>query len=182
MDRNDLNQLLEKADRLYQRGNLEDALDAYELLLEQDDSIAWAYSRIGAILAQLGNLEAAEEALHKAIERDPNLPQAYSNLGNIHYSRGEYERALERYKEAAALDPNNPLFHENIHAAYRKMGKVSEAVAALKHAHRLIRAEARDNLKTKINEVKTQAKGRFGCLGTMGVLLLVTSTILLVLF
>ena len=80
-------------------------------VLAEDETIAWAHSRTGAILAQLGDLEAAEAHLRRAIELDPNLPQAHSNLGNLDYSRGAYEAALEKYKTAVAnWTPTTPLF------------------------------------------------------------------------
>lgn len=166
MENQELAARLKEADALYADAKMEAALKLYRAVLAEDDSIAWAHSRVGAILAQFNDLEGAEQALLRAIELDPMLPQAHSNLGNIYYARGQYEAALTKYKEAVAIDKSNPTFHENLHAAYKKLGKLSEAVAALKQAHRLERENARAEAKAKMSAMKeTFGKGR-GCLGS----------------
>ena len=162
--------ILKEADDLYARGNLEEALERYRRVLAEDETVAWAHSRTGAILAQLGDLDAAEAHLRRAIELDPKLPQAYSNLGNLDYSRGAYEAALEKYKKAVELDPDNPTFYENLHAAYKRLGKVYEAVEAIKKAQRLKRSQFRQEAGQDMANMSGSLKRRLGCLPT-GVLL-----------
>lgn len=177
MEKRNLLTQMQEADDLYAAAHLQEALRTYKAVLTEDDSIAWAHSRVGAILAQLGDLDGAEEALRRAIEHDPKLPQAHSNIGNICYARGDYEAALAKYKEAVALDANNATFHENLHAAYKKLGKVTEAVAALKQAHRLDRDQAKAETKAKLASMKQNLSRRRGCLGftTLLVLTLLTA-------
>lgn len=172
LEHEELKQLIEDADRLYQQGQLDDALDKYSEAIEHDPESAWAYNRIGAILAQTGNTEHAEEALNRALALDPKLAQAHSNLGNLHYARGDYEAALAKYQEAVALDPANAVFHENTHAAYKKLRRFSEAVAALKQAHRIGREGVKAEAKAKLDHVKQGVKGRTGCFGSVLVLLI----------
>lgn len=160
-----MNQLIAEADRLYTENRLEDALDLYTDVIQQDPTIAWAYSRIGAILAQTGKPESAEAALMKAVELDPTLPQAHSNLGNLHYAKGEYQEALTRYQNAALLDPNNPIFQENLHAAYKKLRKYSEAVSALKRAHKLAREAAKAGKRGETRVSSRYLPRGSGCLG-----------------
>lgn len=167
MENQDLTLRIKEADALYTNAHLDAALNAYQAILAEDDAIAWAHSRVGAILAQMNDLEGAEQSLMRAIELDPTLPQAHSNLGNLFYARRDYESALAKYKEAVALDPHNPTFHENLHAAYKKLGKLSDAVGALKQAHRLDRDQAKAEAKAKMSSMKqTIGKGR-GCLGSV---------------
>lgn len=163
--------LLQEADAHYKQGDLDAALKAYREVLAEDDKVAWAYSRIGAILAQFGDQEAAEESLHKAIELDPTLPQAHSNLGNIYYARGDYERALEKYQEAVRLDPHQPVYYENLHAANKQLGRIGDAVAALKKAQRLYQENAREEARSRLREARANLGGR-GCLGTAALVLL----------
>lgn len=163
----ELSTRLQEADRLYAEVAMDSALAAYEAIVATDPSVAWAHSRIGAILAQRGDLDGAEAALLRAVELDPTLPQAHSNLGNIYYARGSYQEALEKYKQAVALSPDEPIFHENLHAAYKKLGKLGEAVGALKQAHRLDRAKAKAETKERIAGVKARASGGKGCLGSV---------------
>ena len=166
MENQDLALRLKEADTLYANAQMGAALKAYQEILAEDDSIAWAHSRVGAILAQMNDLDGAEQSLRRAIELDPTLPQAHSNLGNIFYARGDYQSALAKYKEAVALDHNNPTFHENLHAAYKKLGKLTDAVSALKQAHRLDREHAKADAKAKMSAMKQNiGKGR-GCFGS----------------
>ncbi len=164
MEQEERSPVLKQADDLYARGRLEEALQLYREVLAEDETIAWAHSRTGAILAQLGDLEAAEAHLRRAIELDPNLPQAHSNLGNLDYSRGAYEAALEKYKTAVALDPNNPTFYENLHAAYKRLGRLHEAVEAIKKAQRLKRTHFQEEARQDMAAMRGSLKRRAGCL------------------
>lgn len=176
METNAITAKLEEADRLYTKGMLNEARELYEDILGEDETVAWAHSRIGAIMAQLGDTEAAEAALQRAIELDPELSQAHSNLGNLFYARGDYEGALQKYQQAIVLNPNNPAYHQNLHAAYKKLGKVKEAVAALKQSHKLERESAKAGAKAQMEEMKKNVKGRFGC-GTSVIALAIASLI-----
>lgn len=180
MENQELATRIKQADALYQEARLEAALEIYQDVLDQDESIAWAHSRIGAILAQLNDLDAAERSLLRAIELDPQLPQAHSNLGNVYYARGEFEAALTKYKDAVALDSTNPTFHENLHAAYKKLGRLSDAVGALKQAHRLDRDLGKAEAKAKMTAMKERISKR-GCFGTVTTILVI-STLLVAMF
>lgn len=174
------NERLIRADKLYTQHRLQEALAEYQAEVADDPENAWAYNRIGAILAQEGDEAGAEGALARALELDPELPQAHSNLGNLFYARGQYEQALEKYKQALALNPENPVFHENLHAAYKKLGKMSEAVAALKQAHKTARQSAQAESKAAVQHMSRQVKGRLGCLSTLVIIAIVISVVLVV--
>ena len=170
MDNEELAELIRAADAHYAKGHTDEAFETYTAVLQQDPTVAWAHSRIGAILAQRGMLEAAQQCLEKAMELDPELPQAQSNLGNIHYSRGEFDKAVERYQMATKLDPTNPIYHENLHAAFKKQKKYMEAVKSLKHSHKLVREKANSDTRSQFQGVKR----RIGCTSV-----LVVSTLLI---
>ncbi|MDF2626883.1 MAG: hypothetical protein K0R39_714 [Symbiobacteriaceae bacterium] len=159
MENEELIQMIKTADGYFARGQMDDALQAYQAVLEQDQSVAWAHSRVGAIFAQKGDLDRAEQSLLQALELDPELPQAHSNLGNIHYTRGEFDQAVERYKTAVKLDPSNPVYHQNLHAAFKRQNKYGDAVKSLKQSHKLTRETAVKNTKSELQA----AKRRFGC-------------------
>lgn len=165
MENEELTQMIKEADALYSRDATDEALQAYQTILGQDPSVAWAHSRIGAILAQKGNIDAAEQSLLKALELDPELPQAHSNLGNIHYTRGNFDLAVERYQNATKLDPSNPLYHQNLHAAYKRQKKLTEAVKSLKHSHKLTRETATKNTKAEFKSMKR----RVGCTSVIAI-------------
>lgn len=177
MDNETTTPLVAEADAMYANGRTEEALEAYRAAVAEDPTLAWAYSRIGGILAQRGDLDGSEAALTKALELDPELPQAHSNLGNLHYTRGNYEEAATQYRAAIALDPENPIYHENLHAAYKRLKKYQEAVAALKQAHRLQRDSAKGAAKAELDKRTSGLKRKLGCLSTLALL---TITLLLI--
>ncbi len=176
MDNEERNPTLLQADSAYTAGRLDEALRLYTEALALEPALAWAHSRVGAILAQQGDKEGAEDALSRAIALDPNLPQAHSNLGNLYYARGDYEQAVAKYKSAIALDPSAALYHENLHAAYKKMGKLSEAVGELKQAHRLEREGAKADVKHRFQNARKGLTRRSGCL-TFVVLLIIVAVV-----
>jgi tetratricopeptide (TPR) repeat protein len=168
---------LRRADDAYARGRLEEALELYTGVLAEDETVAWAHSRAGAILAQLNDLAAAEAHLRRAIELDPRLPQAHSNLGNLDYARGDYEAALAKYMTAVELDPGNPTFHENLHAAYKRLGRLDDAVAAIKRAHRLRRRQSSEEARAHLAAMRGKFTRGKGCL-PFGVLSLMATVAL----
>lgn len=168
--------LLATADAAYAAGDLARARRLYEQILHQEQALAHAHSRLGAISAQTGDLDAAEQWLRQALELDPKLAAAHSNLGNILYTRGDYPSALEKYQLAAALDPTNPVFQDNLHAAYKKLGQLDRAVAAYKKARSLDRELARTEAKQRMST----ARQRLGCGGAALLTLLATLLLLAV--
>lgn len=174
MENEERAQQIREADALFARGRADEALDAYTAILEQDPTVAWAHSRVGAIFAQKGDLDVAEQALLRALELDPELPQAHSNLGNIHYTRGEYDKAVERYQKAAELDPTNPLYHENLHAAYKKQQKLTDAVKALKHSHKLVRQSSAQQTKSEFQSLKRKV----GCTSVIAITALLIGAVI----
>lgn len=176
MENEELTQMIKEADAQYTLGRTDEALRGYQAVLEQDQSMAWAHSRVGAILAQKGDLDGAEQSLLKALELDPELPQAHSNLGNVHYTRGEYDQAVERYQIATKLDPANPLYHQNLHAAYKRQKKFADAVKSLKHSHKLTRDTATKNTKAELQTIKK----RVGCTSVIAITLLLIGALFVV--
>lgn len=174
--------LISRADERYEMDRLHEALTLYREAIALDPTLAWAFSRIGAILAQTGDQSGAEEALLKALELNPQLPQAHSNLGNLYYARGDYQGALEKYQQAVKLSPETPVYHQNLHAAFKKLGKMSDAISSLKAAHRLEREKAKEQTRTHIARAQQRVKGRFGCSAVITVLLMTTGLVWLSLY
>lgn len=178
MSENDSQQLVTQADALYDEQEMSAALDLYRQVVELDPDLAWAHSRIGAILAQQGDLDDAYGALTLAVQLDPKLAQAHSNLGNVAYTQGDYRGALERYQQALELDGDNPIYHENLHAAYKKLGRVSEAVHHLKRSYSLRRQSDRTEAREKLKGMQRKV----GCMGQSVLLLVVLLLALTLLF
>jgi serine/threonine protein kinase/tetratricopeptide (TPR) repeat protein len=86
--------------------------------LELDDSLAQAYSALGAIAAQEMNLRGAIRYLERAIEIDPGSTGAYVALGRLYYCSERHREAEEAMLKALSLDPLSMLIHTCVGDAY----------------------------------------------------------------
>ncbi len=123
---------------LFDRGNLQAALAAARIAVEQEDS-ADAYTALGTILHVLERDE-AEPYLRSALEREPYDPTALHNLANLLNRQGRDEEALELLRIGVKTDPNHP-DHADIHTTLgrilQNMGRFDEARKRLLHAQKL---------------------------------------------
>jgi tetratricopeptide (TPR) repeat protein len=82
------------ANRYLEEGNLERALEHYEIALEQQpdepSTVAW----VGWLTFLVGDPVAAEPYVVRALEIEPDYPQAYWFLANIRYETGNLEGTI----------------------------------------------------------------------------------------
>ena len=84
-------ELKRQINRSTEIGNLDEALEALNSLMEIDGESAFAYNKLGIISARRGDMINAKAYL-KALALDPQYAQAYSNLGNVHREAGDLGR------------------------------------------------------------------------------------------
>ena len=98
--------LADRAFRLSQASQLEQAvLHAHAAVITAPrDADAW--DRYGALLAANGQILAGIEQHRKAIELDPTFSRAYNNLGNGLEQLGKLDEAVTAYEKAVELAPN----------------------------------------------------------------------------
>jgi len=129
-----------RANRLFSKGEYEDALRLYEEALEIDPSDSKLMMNRGSALYRLGALEEAEASYHDALSALPSnskraLADAHYNLGNIQFRQGEqlesignaasarqkYSQALENYINTLKLRPGDTDARWNLELAHRKV-------------------------------------------------------------
>lgn len=99
------------------RGNVEEAITAYQTLNELDSSWADPYYNQGYIhLLVTENLDSAIYYLTKATDYDPNYYQAYNNLGLAYETKGDLENAKKYYGKAIEANPDFQLAKDNLNA------------------------------------------------------------------
>src|SRR5258705_3631783 len=86
--------------------------------LELDDSLAQAYSLLGAIAANEMDLRVAIRYVERAIQMDPGATSAYINLGRLFYCSERHREAQEAMLKALSLDPLSMLIHTCVGDAY----------------------------------------------------------------
>lgn len=120
------NKVLAAAQKFVHRGNLDKAIDQYQLLVDDDPSDARSLLKIADLHAKLN-------------ERDKAL-KAYSRVAQI-YARDEFhEKAAAVYTQALRLDPEAAELHRGLGDAYHHIGRLRDAVRAYHKAQKIYKA------------------------------------------
>ncbi|HEY5621785.1 MAG TPA: tetratricopeptide repeat protein [Pontiella sp.] len=128
---------LAKAGALFQAGQHEDAVKAYQVYLDVADDpegTAQAYWGKGIGLWELERYAEAATVLDKAVDllRDPaKRTEALFKAGDAYYRSGNIEAAAERYSDFVGLFPGNELMPNALYQlglSQVKIGKLAEAL------------------------------------------------------
>ena len=111
-------------------GSQEEAVAAYEKVLEIDPAHAAAHINLGTLYYNRQDHMKAEKHYRLAIEADPRYALAYFDLGNVLDETGRVKEAIETYQTALQLAPTYADAHYNLALAYEK---VREPRMALRH-------------------------------------------------
>ena len=126
------------AERSLKKGNVGEAVTAFQRTLDMDAAFAPAYARLSAIAAQQDDLESAEAYLQQALEIKPNFAAGHYQLGWIYHKWGEIEKAIESFERALVLRPNFAQACNTLAWLYTEQGKnVDEAVQLAQRAVKL---------------------------------------------
>lgn len=107
---------------------VEDAVDAYQKVLELNPGAAGALVNLGTIYYRLRKFDEAEKYYLAAIEADPLYPLAQFNLGNLYDEQGKLPEAFDYYCRALALNPQYADAHFNLALLCERQGDAMKAV------------------------------------------------------
>jgi tetratricopeptide (TPR) repeat protein len=107
---------------------VEDAVGAYQKVLELNPGAAGALVNLGTIYYRLRKFEEAEKYYLQAIAADPGYPLAQFNLGNLYDEQGRLTEALEFYRRALSLNPHYADAHFNLALLCERQGEAMKAV------------------------------------------------------
>jgi serine/threonine-protein kinase len=113
-------------------GQNEDALRAFQKVVELAPDSDSGYSNIGIVYYSEGEWNQALAAFRKALALRPSA-RAYSNLGTTYFYLGRYAEAASMFEKAVDLAPNQ-LWIGNLADAYRWMGQREKANATYDRA------------------------------------------------
>ena len=125
--------------QLFNQGEYEQALVAFNTAVEMDDQQPALWANIGNAHSKLSHNEQALEAYQKAIDLAPEDPTLYQNMGGLYASTGDTEKARELYQKAVSLsaygDPRAAAVnYYNMGVTFINSGNAEEAVEALNKA------------------------------------------------
>jgi tetratricopeptide (TPR) repeat protein len=110
-------------------GSQEDAIQAYQKVLEIAPDFAPAHINLGTLHYNSQDYVSAEFHYRKAIECDPRYALAYFDLGNVLDETGRIPDAILAYKTALQLAPTYADAHYNIALAYERTRETRRALA-----------------------------------------------------
>lgn len=131
---------------LFERGDVEPALEALNALLRTRSDFADIHYMIGVLLDRRGDLDAASRSLGRAIRLNPSYAEALLALASVCERGGDFDRSREFAERASAptrgaagaLDATTRGKLANLQAAvadaYAEAGELREAVEGYRKA------------------------------------------------
>jgi Tfp pilus assembly protein PilF len=95
----------EMADMLYRVGDLDRALNAYEIALKQRPHLRAALQGAAMVDRERKNYSAAADRLRTILRYNPNDAEVWMNLGDVAVYQGDEVLARECYTRATRIDP-----------------------------------------------------------------------------
>jgi tetratricopeptide (TPR) repeat protein len=118
------------AEYLFEKDHFEEALDIFQMLLEEQANDRELLEKAGYCLQKMGNFrEAARFYQQISLSGELNL-WTLKNLGICYRKDGEYKQALEVYEKATVLQPDDQTIESLIGFCHLKLGEYD---TALKH-------------------------------------------------
>ena len=88
-------------------GNVDRAIEEYQLTLMYDPKSAFVHTRLATELIKKGQFSAAMDVSKRATEIDPKYAEAHLILGELYSISREYQGALNEYRQVLKLDPSH---------------------------------------------------------------------------
>lgn len=126
--------MLDQATRLHQQGQLAQANQIYNTILQANPNHGGALHMLGVLAYQTGHHDAACELIGKAIEQNPKDPAPQVNRGLALSAAGRHEESLAHFDRAIALRPEFAEAHVNRGKALAELKRYEEALASYEKA------------------------------------------------
>jgi tetratricopeptide (TPR) repeat protein len=107
---------------------IEQAVEAYQKVLECNPSAAGALVNLGTIYYRQRKFAEAEKYYVDAIAADADYPLAQFNLGNLYDEQGRVNEAAEHYRRALSLNASYADAHFNLALLCERTGDTLKAV------------------------------------------------------
>jgi tetratricopeptide (TPR) repeat protein len=136
-------------------GNMAEAEQAYEVILEQEPDNKFANQLLGGMALQKGDFQRAHKFVSKALAVDPNNEELNSNLGIVLIKLQRLDEAIHYFNQALLLQPGYAAAHNGLGTALREQGNTEkalmhhiQALAAQPNDHRM-----RNNYANSLREL-----------------------------
>lgn len=111
-----------------QEGNINKAIDEFNLALKINPDLAEAYNNRGRAYQDSGDINQAILDYTRAININPDFVEAYNNRGIAYKKKNEFDKAISDYNRALKLNPNLAEVYYNRGNAWQKKGDFNQAI------------------------------------------------------
>ncbi len=117
-------------------GDIETAIEKYELSLRINPGNMAAYPRLGILYLQAERANEATQMFHRALDASPGDEVSLAGMGQIEQLRGNYSIALSYYQRALQGQPHAGALRIKISSVYKSLGDEEKAAEELSKANR----------------------------------------------
>ncbi len=160
-----LGEVLQKALRHQQQGELAQAEELYRLVLKSEPGQPDALHLLGLLYSDQKRYSLAEEHIQQAIRANPGAPEFHNSLGVAYEEDGKLDDALDCYLHAIKLRSDYPEAQNNLGNVFLAKGRKDEAIGAYQEAVRLRPnyVKAWNGLATAFKQQNDLSKAEDGC-------------------
>jgi len=130
----DIETKVNQAIACHQSGQLQQAEQICQQILDIDPQNAEVFNLFGLIACQAEKYEIAVDLINHALDISPNQPLFLNNLGLALKEQGKIEEAIEVYSQALAIQPESVGIYNNLGVALYKQGKCDKAIETYQRA------------------------------------------------
>lgn len=129
-----VDQVIQLAVELHQRGALDEAENLYQKILAVTPEHPDALHFLGVLRHRHGRSEEAIRLIRHSLQAAPEYADAHNNLGNIYRELGRFSDAESCYRRVIELSPEHAGAYNNLGTVLRATGAVADAEAAYRKA------------------------------------------------
>lgn len=130
----DLTEILEKGNRLFEEKKYEEASEFYKMTLENFPDAYPINKNIGNCYFEMEKYELAIQYYRKVLEQEPDNHEMILVIGNCYANSGQNEEALEWYSKIKFMEINDATVLYNIGTDFYKQSRFDEALKYYKRA------------------------------------------------
>ncbi|MEL7083627.1 MAG: tetratricopeptide repeat protein [Cyanobacteria bacterium J06597_1] len=124
----------EKGEELFEQGNFEKAIAAYDRALNIDSNVASAWSRRGDALVELGRYREAIDSYNGSLSINPYDEAVRMNLALILGQMGRHKAAVVNYDKVIESDPEQSTAWHNRGVRLMQLGRMNLALKSFETA------------------------------------------------
>ena len=114
--------------KLYNLGNLQEAISAFIQALEIDPDDADTYHKLGRALAAQDNMDIAIKCYRQALQIKPNASEIHFQLANALKHQDKNEEAIASYLKVIQIEPTHLQAYNNMAVAEHALGNFDDAI------------------------------------------------------